>query len=485
MHYSNPMRAEKPVIEKPSVWVVDDDDATRGYLGDFLSSRGYDVQCVDSGELIIRRLASGQRPSLLLLDIRMPHVGGLDVLAQLDRAGRRVPAIVLSGVDQVSTVVKAMRLGAADYLLKPLDERELEQAIVKVLEQHAGDAADLLEPSAEVAFVSTNKRMMQLKSICDQVAPADVPVLILGESGVGKEVLARYLHTQSGRNDPFIKVNCAALPMDLLESELFGHERGAFTGAMREKPGKFELAGQGTIMLDEIAEMNPLLQAKLLHILQDGEYSRLGGTRSLRSEARILAATNKRLHHLVATGAFREDLYFRLNVITVEVPPLRDRPEDILPLCHRFVETYRAKYKSSVKQLPPELERAFTRFNWPGNIRQLENAIKRYLILPDLNHALSELQKNDTQPHRQLAAPQERRSLKELSATAAERAEKEVILRTLEEVNWNRKQAARQLNICYKSLLNKLRRWQLGSRIGPDEDGDMEEVHAATADSGM
>jgi transcriptional regulator with PAS, ATPase and Fis domain len=254
---------------------------------------------------------------------------------------------------------------------------------------------------------------------------------------------------------------------------------------MREKPGKFELAGQGTIMLDEIAEMHPLLQAKLLHILQDGEYSRLGGTRTLRSEARILAATNKQLHHLVATGAFREDLYFRLNVITVEVPPLRERPEDILPLCHRFVERYRPKYKSVVKQLPAELEQAFTRFSWPGNIRQLENAIKRYLILPDLNHALSEMQKSGPPP-RQTAPAQENRSLKELSAIAAERAEKEVILRTLEEVNWNRKQAARQLNICYKSLLNKLRRWQLGSRPDVGEDADeAEEASVAAAESGI
>ncbi len=463
--------------DKSSVWVVDDDESTRAYLWDFLSSRGYDVQCVDSGHQVIRRLATA-RPSLLILDIRMPHVGGLDVLAQLDRAGRRIPAIVLSGVDQVSTVVRAMRLGACDYLLKPLDENELEQAIQKALEENGNaEIEDSTQPSAEMTFPSSNKRMLQIRAVCDQVAQADVPVLILGESGVGKEVLARYLHAQSGRHEPFVKVNCAALPADLLESELFGHERGAFTGAVREKPGKFELAGEGTIMLDEIAEMSPLLQAKLLHVLQDGEYSRLGGTRTLRSNARLLAATNKRLHHLVATGGFREDLYFRLNVITIEIPPLRERPEDILPLCNRFIEKYRTKYKSNAKRLPEELEQAFCRFSWPGNVRQLENMIKRFLILPDLQHALSELQKAGSQ-HHGAAVPQEKHSLKELSAMAAERAEKEVILRTLEEVNWNRKQAARQLNICYKSLLNKLRRWQLGGRSdSPEHEG----VEAASA----
>ena len=465
---------------KPGVWVVDDDDSTRAYLWDFLSSRGYDVQCLDSGEQVIRRLASAKRPSLLILDIHMPHVGGLEVLAQMDKLGRRIPAIVLSGIDQVSTVVKAMRLGASDYLLKPLDEKELELAIEKVLEEHGnGDSLDLELPTPETAFPSSNKRMLQIKAICDHVAHTDVPVLILGESGAGKEVLARYLHTQSGRNEMFVKVNCAALPTELLESELFGHERGAFTGALREKPGKFELAGQGTIMLDEIAEMSPLLQAKLLHVLQDGEYSRLGGTKTLRSEARLIAATNKRLHNLVATGEFREDLYFRLNVITIEVPPLRERPEDIGPLCERFVEKYRAKYKSNVKRLPEELQHAFARFSWPGNVRQLENAVKRFLILPDLQLTLAELRESGSQRD---IAPQGSFSLKELSSMAAERAEKELILRTLDEVNWNRKLAARRLNICYKSLLNKLRRWQLRGRSEVTANRDMsEDVYTISA----
>lgn len=467
----------RPGTGRPLVWVVDDDESARRYLQDYLSTRGYDVQGVDSGEQVIRRLAVSPAPSLLLLDIRMPHFGGLDVLEQLERAGKKIPSIILSGVDQVSTVVRAMRSGAADYLVKPFDETELEQAIEKTLAEHGCcDGSELGALPPGVAFPSSNKRMLQIRSICDQVARADVPILILGESGVGKEVVARYIHAQSGRDQMFMKVNCAALPMDLLESELFGHERGAFTGAMREKPGKFELAGSGSIMLDEIAEMHPLLQAKLLHVLQDGEYARLGGTRALQSEARIIAATNKRLENLVTTGNFREDLFFRLNVITIEVPPLRERSEDILPLCRHFVEMYRVKYKSSLKRLPEELEQAFARYHWPGNVRQLENSVKRFLILPDLQHAFAELHK--PAPVREAPAP-EKLSLKELSAVAAEKAEKEIILRTLEEVNWNRKQAARQLNICYKSLLNKLRRWQLGSRAEPDDDS--EQVQAAHA----
>jgi transcriptional regulator with PAS, ATPase and Fis domain len=308
--------------------------------------------------------------------------------------------------------------------------------------------------------------MLQIQAICDQVAGADVPVLILGESGVGKEILARYLHVRSRLREPFVKVNCAALPADLLESELFGHEHGAFTGAQREKPGKFELAGRGTILLDEIGEMSPLLQAKLLHILQDGEYTRLGATRTLTSEARIIAATNKRLHTLVAKGEFREDLFFRLNVITVEVPPLRERPEDILPLCDRFVKQYRTRYKSQVKALPEALLTAFLRYRWPGNVRQLENAVRRYLLLPNLEQALAELDNHQARPVD--PDPPRAVSLKNIASNAAEKVEKELVFRTLNEVNWNRRQAAQRLNICYKSLLNKLHRW---SSEQPEAEG--------------
>ena len=351
--------------------------------------------------------------------------------------------------------MRSTPLGATDYLPKPLNEQGLGLA-VKMAPDEFGPATEVEETATEIAFRSSNTRMLQIKSICDRVARADVPVLIVGESGVGKEVIARYIHAQSERQEPLVKVNCAAIPADLLESELFGHERGAFTGAIREKPGKFELAGEGTLLLDEISEMNPVLQAKLLHVLQDGEYCRLGGTLVLRSRARILATTNKSLQSLVASGSFREDLYFRLNVITIEIPPLRERPQDISPLCRCFVEKYRPRYKSSVSRLPVELEDAFLRYSWPGNVRQLENAVKRFLILPDVQSALSELEHTAAQ---RLEPMPEKLSLRELSAMAAEQAEKEVILRTLEDVNWNRRQAARRLNICYRSFLNRLHKW--------------------------
>ena len=446
-------------MKRSTVWVVDDDAGIRSYLSDFLTSRGHEALCFDSGEKVLRRLTTWQPPSLLLLDIRMPQVGGLEVLAELDKNGCRVPSIVLSGVGQIPTVVQAMRSGAMDYLLKPIEERDLEEAIARVLARD-GECFDPASPA--LAFETSNKRMLRIQSICDRVAEADVPVLILGESGVGKEVVSRYLHARSGRRDPFVKVNCAALPADLLESELFGHERGAFTGALREKPGRFELAGRGTVMLDEVAEMSPALQAKLLHVLQDGEYSRLGGTQTITSTARIIAATNKRLSALVASGGFREDLYFRLNVITIEIPPLRDRREEIPTLCARFVDRYAAKYNSRVKQLPPQLLKEFMEYRWPGNVRELENAVKRFLILPDLQQALGELEeKSAASQEGSQRDPGAALSLKGLAANAAANAEKELIFKTLTEVNWNRKQAARRLGICYKSLLNKLHRWQL------------------------
>ena len=449
-----------------SIWAVDADESTRSFLSHFLSSCGFSVTCFESGAEVLCHLASARPPSALLLDIRLPDVGGLEVLAELLKSGRRVPTIVLSSVEHVRTVVKAIRLGASDYLVKPLNGIELESAIRQVIEENE-ETGSVDGAAPDVAFATSSPAMLQVQGVCDQVAAADVPVLILGESGVGKEVLARYIHAKSGRADSFVRVNCAALPTELLESELFGHERGAFTGAQREKPGKFELAGKGTIMLDEIAEMSPLLQAKLLHVVQDGEYARLGATHNLQSEARIIAATNKNLQSLAAKGEFREDLYFRLNVITVEIPPLRERKEDIPILCRHFVEKYKSKYRSPVTELPKELVTAFMQCPWPGNVRQLENAIKRFLILPNLPLALSDLERIGPVPEASPPAchsPNTGLSLKELSASAAEQAEKELILRTLAEVNWNRKQAAKRLDICYKSLLNKLHRWQLRSQ---------------------
>jgi two-component system response regulator AtoC len=459
-------------MSKRSILVVDDDQSVRSYLSDFLASCGYTVECAESGDQAVARLAAGYVPSVIVQDIVMPGISGIEVLESVKRINPSIPVIILSAAGQIKTVVEAMKMGASDFLVKPFEEQELELAIENVIEkQKLKDEVKTLKRQLDTYdagdILSTNPKVLKIKEIAKHVADTDVPVLITGESGVGKEVLARYIHAHSSRRDkPFVKVNCAALPNDLLESELFGYERGAFTGALNDKPGKFELADKGTLLLDEIGEMTPHLQAKLLHVLQDSEYTRLGAKRTIRVDARVLASTNINLEEHVASGKFREDLYFRLNVIRIDVPPLRERREDIPVLCNYFLCRYRDRYKSPVEEISPVLMDAFLRYDWPGNVRQLENAVKRYLILPEMNVDLSELKEPQQSNVTPIAVKpkEDRMSLKDVGTRAAEQAEKELVLRVLEETSWNRKQAARRLNICYKALLNKLKRWQIDNR---------------------
>jgi two-component system, NtrC family, response regulator AtoC len=306
--------------------------------------------------------------------------------------------------------------------------------------------------------------MLRLAQVVERVARTDVPILILGESGVGKEVLARHAQAHSGRGDkPFVKVNCAALPHDLLESELFGYERGAFTGAVTDKPGKFEQAHTGTLVLDEIGEMSPLLQSKLLHVLQDGVFTRLGGQKPVRVDSRIIATTNIKMDEAIASGKFREDLYFRLNVISLTVPPLRERREDIPALCTYFMAKYADRYNARGRQLPAELLNRFVQYHWPGNIRQLENCMKRFLVLPEHLALLMEINSETKEvPNTGRAVPAaigRSMSLLDVGAVAADRAERELVRQVLDETHGNRKLAAQRMNICYKALLNKLKRW--------------------------
>src|SRR2546422_6217568 len=451
-------------MSKRSILVVDDDKNTREYLATFLAARGHTVECFGSGDETIERLASGFSPSLILLDIMLPGKDGLEVLSSVKSIYPALPIIILSGIGQIKTVVEAMKMGASDYLTKPFEEESLELAIENVLEKQRlkEEVKTLKQQLAYVEqgnILTSNPQMLRIIDIARHVAGTDVPVLILGESGVGKEVVASFIHEQSNRADgPFVKVNCAALPHELLESELFGYERGAFTGAIRDKMGKFEQADKGTLLLDEIGEMSAHLQAKLLHVLQDNEFSRLGGKKPVKVNVRIIAATNKKLKEAVLKGEFRNDLYFRLNVIRMELPPLRQRREDIPLLCNQFLDKYRERYQSVVQQFPKELMELFLRYDWPGNVRQLENVVKRYLILPD-SDITAELRTANPE-----AAPLVVRgnvSLKEVAGHAAEVAEKEVVLRMLEETGWNRKESARRLRISYKALRNKLKKWQL------------------------
>jgi len=322
-------------------------------------------------------------------------------------------------------------------------------------------------------FLCANRQVAQIKEIAEHVADKDVPVLILGESGVGKEVLARHIHMQSERRErPFVKINCAALPHDLLESELFGHEKGSFTGATQQTVGQFEVAADGTVLLDEIGEMDPVLQAKLLHVLQDNQFKRVGGKHPIDMQARVIATTNKKLEEAVAKREFREDLFFRLAVITLELPPLRRRREDILPLANHFLATYSEQYGSEMSALPEALSAEFLEYHWPGNVRELQNLIRRYILLPDHQDVLSVFESRRLCGVTEATAAHDpSASLIDIGAEAAERAEKEAVLRVLEETNWNRKEAAQRLNVCYKTLLNKLNKWSFH-----EQDAEVEVV---------
>ncbi len=460
-----------------SILVVDDAEGIRNYLQNLLSLKGFQARTANGGEQALQMIASGFKPSVIILDVMMPEMDGLETLRRIKALEQDLPVIMLSVVGKARTIVEAMSIGASDYINKPFEEEELEIAIRKVLENRElrGERDYLRSQLTDKGswgegIVWISPRMAKIKDLVEQIAETDVTVLIHGESGVGKEVISRAIHNRSLRRDkPFVKVNCAALPEQLLESELFGYEKGAFTGAASRKPGKFEFANHGTIFLDEIGEMSPVLQAKLLQVLQDGEFSRLGGQRDIKVDVRVLVATNRQLEREVESGRFREDLYYRLNVVNILVPPLRDRREEIPILCEQFLDRYNRKYNKRVKAISPDLMKAFLGHEWPGNVRELENQIKRIVVLENEVPILEEL--------RAQRGPQPKPSfiqsvvetetggispLKEIGRRAALEAERETIQRVLFQTNWNRKKAAKILNISYKTLLQKIKECGLG-----------------------
>jgi len=463
------------VSERFRVLVIDDDPGVRDYLGALVSRRGYEVFAHPSGEEALRKL-DADRPDLVTLDVVLPGMDGLETLRRLKERLPEVPVVMLSGHGQARTIVEAMRLGATDFLRKPFEVEELELAFQKALEKRAlkEEVAKLRgrtrSESEMMILGGDTPKMREVREIIEQVADTDITVLIRGESGTGKELVARALYQLSARRDRhFVKVNCAALPSELLESELFGFEKGAFTGAQRRKLGKFEYANQGTIFLDEISEMHPALQAKLLQVLQDGEFSRLGGESDIHVDTRVIAATNRNLEQAVAEGAFREDLYYRLNVVTVQLPPLRERKDAIPLLVDHFLRKYNEQYRKELKRLSEATLEGFLEYDWPGNVRELENMVKRMVVLGNEQTVLEEIIREQ--------GTRERRSeplldfeavgadlqngggvdLKAIAKRAAQIAEKRVIEKVLEQTRWNRKEAAARLQISYKALLYKMR----------------------------
>ncbi len=493
---------------RPSITVVDDDSGFAGYLRTFLALRGYEARSYTRGDEIVAAIRQGEPPDIVLLDVAMPGMDGLQTLKALKAARPELQVIMLSGREQAQVIVEAVRLGAADYVVKPddpegLGEIALDAAIKQAIERSrlVNELTDLrrqLSDDQSEAFIgwSDSPAMRHVALIIEQVADSDVTVLIRGESGVGKELVARAIHTRSTRKSkPFVKVNCAALPAELLESELFGHEKGAFTGAATTRIGKFEQAHLGTIFLDEIGEMKPPLQAKLLHVLQDAEFTKLGSNKKINVDVRVVAATNRDLEQMMLRGEFREDLYYRLKVIEASVPPLRERRDEILHLIDFFVAKYSDRYNRPVRPLSEEMRQKFLDYDWPGNVRELENMIKRFVILQDEHLVVRELSRprpvaqalpasgqheyapvphmppaavvaapssadegaDDADEAPASAPPQEGRRLADVAREAALGAERTVIAETLRTVQWNRRKAAVILGVSYKTLLNKIK----------------------------
>ncbi|MBI2876690.1 MAG: sigma-54-dependent Fis family transcriptional regulator [Candidatus Tectomicrobia bacterium] len=461
-----------------SVLVVDDDAEMRSFLKTLLTLRwDHRVTMARGGIEALELLKDELQPDLILLDICMPGMGGLEVLRQLD--GLKEPAggpsvVILSGVEEIKTVVEAMRLGAVDYLKKPFEEEELEIAIHRAMSQkeileEVQNLREQIRARDEVIPLGNSPAMERVTKLVEQVADTDATVLLQGESGVGKEVVAHFLHQKSSRRrGPFVKLNCAALPPNLLESELFGYERGAFTGAQRQKPGRFELAHKGTIFLDEIGEADLMVQAKLLQVIEHGKFTRLGGKRDMEVDVRIIAATNLNLEAAVRTGSFRGDLYYRINVIGIVIPPLRERRDDIPALCQYFLETYNARYGRKRKGISKELMRLLMQYGWPGNVRELENVVKRVVALDGEEMVTQELLQTVGKTVREKAdfipldlSGREGLSLKEIGQQAASRAEREAILAVLARTNWNRQRAAQILGVSSRTLFAKIKEYNL------------------------
>ncbi len=459
------------------VLVIDDDPGVRDYMEALVSRQGYEVSAAADGEEALRNLDS-TRPDLITLDVVLPGMDGLQTLDKLKQRLPDVPVVMLSGHGQARNIVEAMRRGASDFLRKPFEVEELELAFQKALEKRAlRQEVERLRGRARsenelMLLTGDNPKMREIRDIIEQVADTDITVLIRGESGTGKEVVARTLFQLSGRrNQPFVKVNCAALPSELLESELFGFEKGAFTGAQKRKLGKFEYANHGTIFLDEISEMHPSLQAKLLQVLQDGEFSRLGSESDVHVDTRIIAATNRNLEEAVADGSFREDLYYRLNVVTVHLPPLRDRRDAIPLLVDQFLKKNNEQYHKNLTQLSAETNEIFGKYHWPGNVRELENLVRRMVVLGNEEAVVEEIKLSGSRHQASAEASnsldlsalgadfsnEQGVDLKAISRRAAQIAEKGVIEKVLQATRWNRKEAAERLQISYKALLYKMK----------------------------
>ena len=447
---------------KPEILIVDDEASHRAMLKTVLTAEGYNVFQADDGDTAIS-MVEKQFFNLILLDVRMKRIDGFEALKGIHKISPNLPIVMMTAYGSVDSAVTAMKSGAIDYITKPVDIDILKISIEKALasqqisEENVWLKARLDEKFDFEGIIGRSEPMKRLLESLSMVAPSDANILILGESGTGKELIANAIHHNSYRKDkPFIKINCAALPDSLLESELFGHEKGAFTGAINKKMGRFKLADEGSIFLDEIAEMAMQTQAKILRVVQEQEFEAVGGTKPIKVDTRIIAATNRVLKKEVEAGKFREDLFYRLNVVELMIPPLRERREDIPPLSEFFLAKYAKKNKRQLSGFTPLSMDLMMRYDWPGNVRELENIIERSVIMARSNLIRSSdlpapLKGEDSDKATESIDLTPGRSLKDV--------EKEMILRTLEENNSNRTHTAKTLGISRRTLQLKLKEY--------------------------
>jgi len=442
------------------VLVVDDEPAERESLARLVGQWGYDVETAASGEEALQMVET-HRPAVVLTDLVLPEMDGLTLLQKVRETGRPPVVLLITGHGTVESAVEAMRRGAFDYLTKPVDPTRLQVLLEKSIEQESLSREvsflrhQLRQKGAFGPLVGQSRGMQEVYRWIELAATSTAPVLIYGESGTGKELAARTIHELSNRRArPFVAINCAAIPETLIESELFGHERGAFTGATERRLGCFELADGGTLFLDEIAEMDNSTQAKLLRVLQESTFRRVGGKSEIQVDVRVIAATNRVPQDALAQGQLREDLFYRLNVFTIKLPPLRERREDIPLLARTFVEEFNRQDNRQVRGLTAEAEKALERYAWPGNVRELRNVIQRAVVL-----AGSGLIGPEHLPDNVLRAAEPARPAAASSVTPIREMERELILRALEETNYDKRRAAALLGISLKTLYNKLAKY--------------------------
>lgn len=450
-----------------AVLVVDDDSAHRTMLRALLGEWGYDIFEADDGSTAVERVR--QRPfDLVLMDIRMLNVSGVEALDQIRALNPVIPIIIMTAYSSVETAVSTLKKGAYDYLTKPLDFDKLKLTMARAMEHiELKEENRLLKESIENRFdrqhiIGQSPKIIKLLRTVAQVAPTEATVLITGESGTGKELIAGAIHFNSHRNNgPFVKINCAAITETLLESELFGHEKGSFTGADRKKEGKFVQAHGGTLFLDEVSEMSTTMQVKLLRVIQEKELTRVGGDKVIQVDVRVLAATNRRLLDLIKEGRFREDLYYRLNVVSLEVPPLRERREDIPLLALHFVKIFSEKNQKPIKGFTPYAMSRLIRYDWPGNVRELMNAVERGVVLSHGEYLDDDDLPimNISWPGDKIPAASETPFDYAVTGMPLDEVEKVTILKVLEATGGNKSEAARRLGITRKTLHQKLKRY--------------------------